>query len=48
MLMGVGGPHYEVTNPRDGDGHWRYHLELVRPLVATTLATDHDWDINCD
>ncbi|WP_208759608.1 hypothetical protein [Sphingobium fuliginis] len=46
MLMGIGGPYYKVTNPRDRDGHWRYHLELIRPLAAEALASHYDWDID--
>lgn len=45
MLVGVGGPAYEITNPRDGDGYWRLHFEQVLPLVADRLGQHLRWDI---
>jgi hypothetical protein len=46
MLMGVGGPAYQMTNPRDGDGYWRLHFEHVLPLVIEQLGQDLQWDIS--
>jgi hypothetical protein len=46
MLVGVGGPAYEIINPRDGDGYWRLHFEQVLPLVADRLGQDLRWDIS--
>lgn len=45
MLVGVGGPHYEITDPRDGAGHWRLHFESMLPLVQGRLQESLAWDI---
>lgn len=45
MLVGVGSPHYEITDPRNGDGEWRYAIELMLPLVEASLAPRHPWSV---
>jgi hypothetical protein len=45
MLVGVGGPHYQITDPRNGDGIWQYQIELMLPLVQGSLAQQHPWSI---
>jgi hypothetical protein len=48
MLAGVGGPHYQITDPHHGDGYWEYHFELMLPLVESSLAQGHPWSISDD
>ena len=45
-LIATGGKNYEITNPRDGDGHWTVKFEERLPLVQQYLLDEYPWDLS--
>jgi hypothetical protein len=43
-LVGVGGRDYCISNPRDGEGHWKYHLVQIAPLARDHLRESYLWE----
>jgi hypothetical protein len=44
-LVAIGGKHYEITNPSNGDGRWVYYLAHICPLVHDHLESKYPWNV---